>query len=46
MSGDGMPVGRPKEQRAEDEEVERALEQLDAGWFASGLCVESLLFIA
>ena len=46
MSGDGMSVGWPKEQRAKDEEVECPLEQLDTGWFASGQCVESLLFIA
>ena len=44
--GDGMPVGGSCEQGAEDEEVERALQEFHTrGRFFAAHCVGILLFI-
>ena len=39
--GDRVPVRGPEEERSEDQQVERALQQLDARRTASTHCVDS-----
>ena len=43
--GDGVAVGRSGEQRAQDQEVERALQELHAGRRLAAHCVGILLYI-
>ena len=43
--GDGVAVGGSGQQRAEDEEVERALQQFYTGWRLGAHCVVILRYI-